>query len=291
MLVRLAREARHPRRFSSGAASPTSSSPARTSRSSRRVAPEDGAHGGRARAVALRAARQPARIRRSRRSTARASAAARSSRSPATTALMSDSPKAQIGLPEVRLGIFPAWGGCTRLPRVVGLAAGARPDPDGQVARRPARRRRSASWTRPCRRRSSRTGRLPLRARRSSGRGKPRARRRPTSPRRARARGNAARTQASSSRRRARACSRQTGGHYPAPLEALEVIEEGYGSRSPTASRSRPATSGSSSAATVQKNLLGIFFLTEEVKKETGVADPSVRPRGGRRGSACSARA
>ena len=36
--------------------------------------------------------------------------------------LMSDGPKAQIGLPEVRLGIFPAWGGVTRLPRVVGLA-------------------------------------------------------------------------------------------------------------------------------------------------------------------------
>ncbi|HYX19352.1 MAG TPA: enoyl-CoA hydratase-related protein, partial [Thermoanaerobaculia bacterium] len=36
--------------------------------------------------------------------------------------LMSDAPRAQIGLPEVRLGIFPAWGGVTRLPRVVGLA-------------------------------------------------------------------------------------------------------------------------------------------------------------------------
>jgi len=36
--------------------------------------------------------------------------------------LMSDAKKSQIGLPEVKLGIFPAWGGCTRLPRVVGLA-------------------------------------------------------------------------------------------------------------------------------------------------------------------------
>src|SRR5450631_1981633 len=36
--------------------------------------------------------------------------------------VMSDAKKAQIGLPEVKLGIFPAWGGCTRLPRVVGLA-------------------------------------------------------------------------------------------------------------------------------------------------------------------------
>src|SRR5262249_9981268 len=32
-------------------------------------------------------------------------------------------PRTQIGLPEVMLGIFPAWGGCTRLPRLIGLPA------------------------------------------------------------------------------------------------------------------------------------------------------------------------
>ena len=37
--------------------------------------------------------------------------------------VMSDAPKAQIGLPEVKLGIFPAWGGVTKLPRLVGLPA------------------------------------------------------------------------------------------------------------------------------------------------------------------------
>src|SRR5438477_13022957 len=37
--------------------------------------------------------------------------------------VMSDDPKAKIGLPEVNLGIFPAWGGTTKLPRLVGLPA------------------------------------------------------------------------------------------------------------------------------------------------------------------------
>ncbi|MDB6036095.1 MAG: fadJ, partial [Verrucomicrobiales bacterium] len=35
--------------------------------------------------------------------------------------VMSDSPRAQIGLPETKLGIFPAWGGTTKLPRLIGL--------------------------------------------------------------------------------------------------------------------------------------------------------------------------
>src|SRR5207237_5054022 len=35
--------------------------------------------------------------------------------------LVLDHPKTQLGLPEVELGLLPAWGGCQRLPRVIGL--------------------------------------------------------------------------------------------------------------------------------------------------------------------------
>src|SRR5437764_14041441 len=34
----------------------------------------------------------------------------------------SDDPATRIGLPETSLGLLPAWGGCTRLPRLIGVA-------------------------------------------------------------------------------------------------------------------------------------------------------------------------
>lgn len=40
-----------------------------------------------------------------------------------THRVVSDHPKTRLGLPEVMLGILPAWGGTTRLPRLVGLQA------------------------------------------------------------------------------------------------------------------------------------------------------------------------
>ena len=40
----------------------------------------------------------------------------------------SDEPATRIGLPETTLGLVPAWGGCTRLPRLIGLQARERRD-------------------------------------------------------------------------------------------------------------------------------------------------------------------
>ena len=35
--------------------------------------------------------------------------------------IASDDPTTRIGLPETTLGLIPAWGGCTRLPRLIGV--------------------------------------------------------------------------------------------------------------------------------------------------------------------------
>src|SRR6266513_5990028 len=37
----------------------------------------------------------------------------------------SDDPGTRIGLPETTLGLIPAWGGCTRLPRLIGVEKAA----------------------------------------------------------------------------------------------------------------------------------------------------------------------
>jgi 3-hydroxyacyl-CoA dehydrogenase/enoyl-CoA hydratase/3-hydroxybutyryl-CoA epimerase len=190
--------------------------------------------------------------------------------------LMSDSPKARIGLPEVRLGIFPAWGGCTRLPRVVGLAAALDMILTGrQLDARRAEKFGLVDEAVPAPIFEDYARRF---ARGKIGSGKPRERRRETSLADLALEGNPLGRRLVFARARSKVLE-ETGGHYPAPLEALAVIEESYG---------EPVEKGLDAEARhiavvfggeVQRNLLSIFFWTEEVKKETGVPDPAVRAR------------
>ncbi len=191
--------------------------------------------------------------------------------------LMSDSKKAQIGLPEVRLGIFPAWGGCTRLPRVVGLAAaldliltGKSLDaPAGEEDRARRRGRAGGDLRRLGPAFRAREARGAQALARAGGRG-----RSPSASLEATPMGR--RVIFSKARE---GVLKQTGGHYPAPLEALEVVEEAYGKPVAAGLEVEARHIGFVFGGEVQRNLLGIFFLTEEVKKETGVSDRAVRPR------------
>jgi 3-hydroxyacyl-CoA dehydrogenase/enoyl-CoA hydratase/3-hydroxybutyryl-CoA epimerase len=71
----------------------------------------------------------------------------------------------------------------------------------------------------------------------------------------------------------------ETGGHYPAPLEAIAVVEESSSKPIDAALEVESRRIANLFGGEVQRNLLDLFFATEQVKKETGVDDPGVRPR------------
>src|SRR5216117_3082911 len=47
--------------------------------------------------------------------------------------MASDDPATRIGLPETTLGLIPAWGGCTRLPRLIGVEKAAEVIANGKL--------------------------------------------------------------------------------------------------------------------------------------------------------------
>ena len=195
--------------------------------------------------------------------------------------LASDSKKTQIGLPEIKLGILPGWGGTTRLPRVVGLAAALDVILAGKVidSRRAkkiglvdevvpapilldvARAFARAKFGTKKRANAAPDG-GPLRVapakavdRLLEGVGK------------------------SVVFKKARASvMKETQGNYPAPLEALAAIEKGFGRPLKDALELEVEAIGRLVGTPAMRSLVNLFFRMEEVKKETGVA-AGVAPR------------
>src|SRR5262249_27416923 len=63
---------------------------------------------------------------------------------------------------------------------------------------------------------------------------------------------------------------KETRGHYPAPLEALETMRKGLGMRFHDALALEADGASRLVGTAVMKNLMNLFFRMEEVKKETG---------------------
>src|SRR5258708_1040659 len=183
--------------------------------------------------------------------------------------VMSDSPKAQIGLPETKLGIFPAWGGVTKLPRLIGIPAALDiilqgKTLDGKRAKRiglvdevvPAPilldiARQFAA--KPKRRGSDRT--------KFYVEGNPLARRVIFSKAR-------------------KSVLEATHGHYPAPLKAIDVMEYGMSAGverglAREVEEVVPLILGTGTSGDVAQNLIRLFFMMEESKKERIAATPA----------------
>jgi 3-hydroxyacyl-CoA dehydrogenase/enoyl-CoA hydratase/3-hydroxybutyryl-CoA epimerase len=177
--------------------------------------------------------------------------------------LASDSDRTKIGLPEVQLGILPAWGGTTRLPRLVGLQASLDMMLTGRaVSAAKARRIGLVDAVYPRELFRERVEAF-LRDRVEAGPVRTGARRKffrrvleDTAPGR-RVILRAARKQVMS----------RTQGHYPAPLTILSVVRRSLGRSVEAALRIEAAAAGELLSSGVSKNLVHVFHLREGAKK------------------------
>lgn len=202
-----------------------------------------------------------------------------------TAIVMSNDPSARIGLPEVMLGVIPGAGGCVRLPKKIGLAGAldiilAGKSVKGEQAQKlglveaciPKENFEASAMKWVVQnleklKKGERLGREP----KLGGMGGPAGNILDRTP--------IGRKVIFSKARKT--VFDKTKGKYPAPLEALSVIEETYtgyehGHKLKGAARDRALEReakgfGTCAVSTVSKHLIGIFFLTESIKKSNGL--------------------
>ncbi len=184
--------------------------------------------------------------------------------------IATDRPETRIGLPEIRLGIIPGFGGTTRLPRLVGLTEALPLILTGQpVASGKARRIGLVDEV-------VHPSILATRARAAALAGAPARRRK---------RSVLARVLDDSlpgrrlvlNRARARVL-RETRGHYPAPLIALDTLRDSLRLPLDLAFDVEAHAVGKLIVTDVARNLIRVFHLMEGAKKAgpANVAAPAV---------------
>src|SRR5262249_7993254 len=138
----------------------------------------------------------------------------------------SDAPRTQLGVPEVQLGLLPGAGGTQRLPRLVGVQAALDLILTGKAVR--ASKARKLGLVDEAVPRSTLVDAAAERARAlAEGKGAPRPHRSPREAvTRAALEGNPLGRRLLFAEAR-RQLLRKSGGHYPAPERALEVVREG----------------------------------------------------------------
>ncbi len=181
--------------------------------------------------------------------------------------ILSDSPRTTLSLPEVQLGILPAWGGTTRLPRLIGLQAALDLLLTGKKVR-PARASRIGLASRVVPEAIFHDAVRDFSVGLVGATGAPRLPRRSIAQRilDGTAPGRALVLRAA--RKRVLA---QTGGRYPAPLAILDVLGRTLGKSVEEGLEAEAKEASVLLVGPVCKNLVHIFHMRERSRKGTGL--------------------
>ncbi|HEX6863103.1 MAG TPA: enoyl-CoA hydratase-related protein, partial [Thermoanaerobaculia bacterium] len=189
-----------------------------------------------------------------------------------TWRVASDSAATRIGLPEVRLGILPGWGGSTRLPRLIGIAEALDLILTGKtVAGRKALKLglidalipdarfldhvHSFAHEKAGRRRKDEGGidiKEMLLEKNPLGR----------------------KVLFDQARKKT---LQETRGHYPAPLRAIEVVRIGIEDGPKAGFDAEARALAELATSRISKNLVHVFRMTEDAKREPGL--PGAEPK------------
>lgn len=191
--------------------------------------------------------------------------------------IASEDSSTKIGLPEIQLGILPGFGGCIRMPRVIGLQAALDIILAGKAVN--AKKALKIGLVDKV---VHQNLLLPFTLKWASEiiAGGAKKRRKKFQPKGAVnvilegvGRGVVF-------KKAREGVLKATKGHYPAPLQALEVIQKTYGmSDREAALRIEREGFCKLGVTDISKNLIHVFYLTEMVKKQNGVPGVDVKPR------------
>src|SRR5207253_147068 len=181
----------------------------------------------------------------------------------------SDHAKTQLGLPEVQLGILPGAGGCQRLPRLIGARAALDIILAGKVE--PAQKAFRLGIVDELVPPAILADVTLAAARRLAGGWRPK-RKRPGGFVGFLLDGNPLGRRIVFRMARKQVLER-TGGHYPAPLAALEAVEYGLRHGMAEGLTREAQLFGQLAVTDVSRKLVQIFFATNQLKKDSGVAN------------------
>ena len=179
--------------------------------------------------------------------------------------IMSNNPKTEIGFPEVRLGLFPGWGGTARTPRMIGLSNAVEMITGGaSIGADEAFAMGLANDVVPVEDLQAAAVRL-IRLEQETGEFK-------TDREKWNGPVDISETELGFLGATASAViQQQTKGHYPAPLAALEVMMAATEVDIDTACQMEAEGMASLFGSPINAALLNVFFLTDRNKKDTGV--------------------